>query len=87
MDPKVVSQLLAGLLSEPGGSPAAARVSGLARPDPRGAAPQPAVQRLAMAPLSGRGARSLWEDAGVGISLDQVQAGVWIGSDIEIQAA
>jgi len=31
-----------GFLVSPGGGPAAARVSGLARPDPRGAAPQPA---------------------------------------------
>ena len=40
--PKVVSQLLAGLLSEPGGSPAAARVPGC-EPGPRGAAPRPAL--------------------------------------------
>ena len=55
VDPKVVSQLPAGLLSEPGGSPSRRPGVRPARPDPPGAAPHPASRRLMIAPLNGRG--------------------------------
>ena len=55
-----------GLLVDPGGAPPPPECRN-AKPDPRGAAPRPAVQRLAMAPLSGRGVRSLREAFGGGI--------------------
>jgi hypothetical protein len=71
MDLKVVSQLLAGLLSEPGRSPGAARVARL-RESPAGAAPRPASRRLMSAPFVGRGGGSVSVDLCEGISLEIV---------------
>jgi hypothetical protein len=66
--PQVVSQLLAGPLSGPGGSPTAARVSGL-RDRTRGAPhPIPPSRRLATAPLGGQGESRIRAARNAGIS-------------------
>ena len=62
----VVSQLLAGTRSGPGGSPDAARVFGC-EPNPRAPRPVPLRQRLAKAPFIGRGGWMIGEvwEAGI----------------------
>ena len=70
MDPKIVSQLLAGLLSEPGGSPTPPRVqvlrdlpAGTPHPVPPIATPRDS------APSEGQGERSLRDAREVGINV------------------
>lgn len=67
LDLTVVSQLLAGSRSGPGGSPAPPRAL---RCDEarRDTAPRPASRRLAMTPLRGRGDGSVWDDGSAGIT-------------------
>jgi hypothetical protein len=67
----IVSQLLAGTLSGPGGSPGAARVLDTASASsPRDAAPHPASRRLMMRPSTDEVMRSVMEVWRPGIRLE-----------------